>query len=52
MTTVSLSVPAGRLYETPDTLGLASMTAELLEQGTQSLTRPRSSRSSTAWALR
>jgi zinc protease len=38
MTTISLSVPAGRLRETVDTLGLASMTAELLQQGTRSLT--------------
>jgi zinc protease len=38
MTTISLSIPAGRLFETQDTLGLASMTAELLQQGTRSLT--------------
>jgi zinc protease len=38
MTTISLSVPAGKLYESAETLGLSSMTAELLQQGTRSLT--------------
>jgi zinc protease len=38
MTTLTLSVPAGRLRETMDTLGLSSMTAELLQQGTRSKT--------------
>jgi len=37
MTTLALSLPAGRLYETTSTLGLASMTAEMLQQGTRSL---------------
>ncbi len=37
MTSLSLSVPAGRLYETMGTLGLSSMTAEMLQQGTTSL---------------
>jgi zinc protease len=38
ITTLSLSVPAGRLHETMQTLGLSSMTADLLQQGTRSLT--------------
>jgi zinc protease len=38
MTTLTLTVPAGRLRETMDTLGLSSMTAELLQQGTRSRT--------------
>jgi zinc protease len=38
MTTLTLSVPAGRLRESMDTLGLSSMTAELLQQGTRSKT--------------
>ncbi|MCK6445400.1 MAG: insulinase family protein [Planctomycetes bacterium] len=37
VSTLSLSVPAGRILETPKTLGLASLVAEMLEQGTQSL---------------
>lgn len=37
MTTLSLSVPAGRVHETTATLGLSSMTAELLQQGTREL---------------
>ena len=37
MTTFSLSVPAGRSYETLATLGLSSMTAEMLQQGTRAL---------------
>jgi zinc protease len=35
---LSLAVPAGRLHETMSTLGLSSMTADLLQQGTQALT--------------
>jgi zinc protease len=38
MTTLTLTVPGGRLRETMDTLGLSSMTAELLQQGTRSKT--------------
>jgi zinc protease len=38
MSSISLSVPGGRLRETMDTLGLSSLTAELLQQGTRSLT--------------
>src|SRR5262249_8802188 len=38
MTTLTLSVPAGRLRESMDTLGLSSMTADLLQQGTRSTT--------------
>lgn len=37
MTTLSLSVPAGHLFETMDTLGLASLTADLLDEGTRAL---------------
>jgi zinc protease len=37
ITTLQLSVPAGRLHESMQNLGLASMTAELLQQGTRSL---------------
>ncbi len=37
MTTLSLSVPAGRLYESMPTLGLASLTADLMDEGTRSL---------------
>jgi zinc protease len=38
ITTLQLSVPAGQLHETMSQLGLASMTADLLQQGTRSLT--------------
>jgi zinc protease len=38
ITTLSLSVPAGRLHENMQNLGLSSMTADLLQQGTRSLT--------------
>jgi zinc protease len=34
---VKLSVPAGRLHETVQTLGVSSMTAALLEEGTEEL---------------
>jgi zinc protease len=37
ITTLQLSVPAGSLHEDMHSLGLASMTAELLQQGTRSL---------------
>jgi len=37
MTGFTLSVPAGRQYEDVETLGLASITAEMLEQGTKRL---------------
>jgi zinc protease len=37
MTSLSLSVPAGRAHESLDSLGLASLTAEMLEQGTRRL---------------
>ena len=35
--TLSLSVPAGHLYETPKTLGLSSLTAAMMQEGTRSL---------------
>jgi len=38
VSTLSLSVPAGRMHESLQNLGLAAMTAELLQQGTKSLT--------------
>ena len=37
LTRLSLAVPAGRLRETPDVLGLAELTARMLEEGTRSL---------------
>jgi zinc protease len=38
LSTLTLSVPAGRVHETAQTLGLSSLVAEMLEQGTQKLT--------------
>ncbi|MCZ6596232.1 MAG: pitrilysin family protein [Planctomycetota bacterium] len=38
LTSFSLAVPAGRLMEDMSTLGLASMTADMLDEGTQRLT--------------
>lgn len=37
MTSLAFSVPAGRMRETPKTLGLASLTAEMMQQGTAAL---------------
>jgi zinc protease len=37
MTTLSLSVPGGRLYESMATLGLSSLTADLMDEGTRTL---------------
>jgi zinc protease len=37
MSTLLVAVPGGRVHETPATLGLASLTAELLNEGTRSL---------------
>ncbi len=38
LTRLSLTVPGGRLLETQDKLGLSSLTADMLEEGTQGLT--------------
>jgi zinc protease len=38
MTQISLCVPAGRLLETKDKLGLASFTASMMREGTQEMT--------------
>ena len=40
LTTISLYVPAGRLQEDLAHLGLASLTADLLDEGTQRMTAP------------
>ncbi|MCE9596289.1 MAG: insulinase family protein [Planctomycetes bacterium] len=37
MSTLTLSVPAGQIHESPKTLGLSSLVANMLEQGTRSL---------------
>ncbi|MBI5433781.1 MAG: insulinase family protein [Planctomycetes bacterium] len=37
ISTLTLSVPAGQSYETPRTLGLSSLVANMLEQGTRKL---------------
>jgi zinc protease len=37
VTVLTLSVPAGRLHESMNSLGLSSMTADLLQQGTHTL---------------
>ena len=37
LTRLSLAIPAGRLQDTPDKLGLASLTAQMLEEGTKRL---------------
>ncbi len=37
LTRLSLSVPAGRMFDAPETLGLARLTAEMLEEGTRQL---------------
>jgi len=37
MTTLSLSIPGGRLRESPERLGISSLTAELMNEGTREL---------------